>query len=309
MNLAEGKTRPDRITLGIALMVISVFMMSIQEALFKYFSSDLSLWQIFTLRGLFALLLLSLFILVKGVQRQIWIEAFGKWPILRSLYMTVMFISMYASIPFLSLSTAAAGMYTAPIFVALMSAYLIREPVGIIGWIAIVMGFTGVLVILQPGADAFSPWALCPVLGGFFYALANVTTRSKCQSVSLPALSLSLNLTLFTAGVIFSIVTMIILPSSEIAHAFPFLLGSWSAMGVSEWVLVILLAVLVVIIGMSVAGAYQYAPPTTVATFDYCYLIFMALWDFLIFETPPNLNTIIGIVLIITAGILIVRRH
>ena len=309
MNPVEQQTRPDRIMLGITLMIISVFMMSIQEALFKYFSSDLSLWQIFTLRGLLALFILSLLILLKGLRRQVWIEALGKWPLLRSLYMTMMFISMYASIPFLSLSTAAAGMYSAPIFVALMSAYLIREAVGITGWVAIVMGFTGVLVILQPGADAFSLWALCPVLGGFFYALANITTRSKCQRVSLPALSLSLNLTLFSAGVIFSFVTIIILPNSEITHSFPFILGVWAAMGVSEWVLVILLAVLVVIIGMSVAGAYQSAPPTTVATFDYCYLIFMAFWDYLIFDTPPNQNTIIGIVLIITAGILIVRRR
>jgi len=142
--------------MGITLIVVAVFMMSIQEALFKLFSADLSLWQIFTLRGLLALPLLFIIALVQGHRRSVWREALSKWPLLRSLLMTLMFIAMYSAIPFLNLSTAAAGIYTAPVFVTLMSAYMIGESVGIRGWIAIVVGFRGVVVILQTGSDAFS---------------------------------------------------------------------------------------------------------------------------------------------------------
>ena len=163
MNSDHSKSRPDRVMLGISLMVTAVFMMSIQEALFKQFSSGFSLWQLFTLRGLLALPLMAIIILIQGQPHHVWIEALGKWPLLRSLFLTMMFVPMYAAIPFLNLSTVAAGMYTAPLFVALMSAYLIGEPVGLIGWIAVAIGFAGVLVILQPGADAFStlPYYLC----------------------------------------------------------------------------------------------------------------------------------------------------
>ncbi|MFT4608240.1 MAG: membrane protein YdbS with pleckstrin-like domain, partial [Chitinophagales bacterium] len=101
--------RPDRVTLAITLIVVSVFLMSIQEALFKLFSADLSLWQIFTLRGVLALPLLFVIFVVQGHRRSVWREALSKWPLLRSLFMTLMFVAMYSAIPFLNLSTVAAG--------------------------------------------------------------------------------------------------------------------------------------------------------------------------------------------------------
>jgi len=70
-----------------------------------------------------------------------------------------------------------------------------------------------------------------------------------------------------------------------------------------------LLAALVVSIGMGLAGAYQSAAPAIVATFDYSYLIFVALWDYLFFSTAPNATTVVGMALIIGAGILVVRRR
>ncbi len=301
------QTRPDRTAFGVILIVIAVFMMSVQEALFKYFSADLSLWQTFTLRGLLALPLLFIIALVQGHQRSIWGSALQKWPLLRSLFMTLMFIAMYSAIPFLSLSTVAAGIYTAPVFVALLSAYIIGEPVGVRSWVAIAMGFGGVLVILQPGTDAFTYWTVLPVLGGFLYALSNVTTRSKCQAVSPAALALSLNVVLLLAGGILSVVILLWSPADELRYALPFLLGNWSAMGTSEWVLIALLAVLLVAIGMGLAGAYQSAQPSIVATFDYSYLLFVGLWDYLFFSVSPGGMAVFGMLLIITAGLLVVR--
>lgn len=65
---------------------------------------------------------------------------------------------------------------------------------------------------------------------------------------------------------------------------------------------------LVVAIQMGLAGAYKAARPTVVATFDYSYLIFAALWDFLVFSTTPGGTTGFGILLIIAAGLLVIRR-
>ena len=301
--------RPDRVTLGITLIVIAVFMMSIQEAVFKLFSADLSLWQIFTLRGLLALPLLIIIAFFQGHRRSVWREALSKWPLLRSLFMTLMFVSMYAAIPFLNLSTVAAGIYTAPVFVTLMSAYIIGEPVGTRGWIAIAMGFGGVLVILQPGADAFSFWAIVPVFSGFLYALSSITTRSKCQAVSPAALALSLNLALLLTGIVISGVLVFWQPVSELTNAYPFLFANWSVIKPSDWGVVLLLAGFTVAVGIMLAAAYQSAPPATVATFDYSYLIFMALWDVLFFSIALDGRIAIGILLIISAGLLVMRRR
>jgi len=303
------QVRPDKLALGITLMVTAVFMMSIQEALFKQFSADLSLWQIFTLRGLLALPLLFIIALARRQHSSLWPQAMSTWSLLRSLFMTLMFIAMYSAIPFISLATVAAGIYTAPVFVTLMSAYVIGEPVGRRGWMAITLGFTGVLVILQPGADAFSFWALLPVLGGFLYALSNVITRSKCQSVTLASMALSLNLALLLAGLILSAVMLLWQPDGELIQAYPFLFSEWTDIGTFEWAVISFLAVLVVAVSIALAGAYQSAPPSTVATFDYSYLIFMVLWDMLFFATTPSATTIFGIALIVIAGLLVMRRH
>ena len=308
MNLATQE-RPARTARGVTLIVSAVFLMSIQEALFKSFSADLSLWQTFTLRGLLALPLLVIIASLQGLRSGLWSGALQKWPLLRSLYMSLMFVAMYAAIPFISLSTVAAGIYTAPVFVTLLSAYVIGEPVDGRGWMCCVIGFTGVLIILQPGSDAFTLWAILPVLGGFLYALANVTTRSRCQDVSPAALSLSLNLALLLTGLLLSAVMLVWQPAAQLVTAYPFIFDGWSTLGATQWLLILLLAVLVVAIGMGLAGAYQSAAPTIVATFDYSYLIFVALWDYLFFATAPNGITVVGMLLIISAGLLVVRRR
>lgn len=303
------QARSNKTMLGIVLILIAVFLGSIQETLFKQFGAGLSLWQIFTLRGLFAVPLLFIFVFFKNRQTNLWADALGKWSLLRSLYMTLMFIAIYSSMPFLNLSTIAAGIYTSPIFVTLLSAYFINESVTIRGWIAIVMGFGGALAILQPGTDAFNFWSVLPVLAGFLYALSNVTTRSKCQNVSMSALTLSLNLALLMTGVLFSGILLIWQPGGELLSSFPYLFGGWSRLGESEWIFISLLVILVIVIGMALAGAYQLAPPPTVATFDYTYLILMAFWDYILFSNVPGGMTAFGILLIVAAGLLVTRRN
>jgi len=306
--VASVQQRPDRTTYGVTLVIIAVFLMSIQDTLIKHFSSELSLWQIFTLRGVMAVPLLIVAAFVTGRRREVISAALQKWPVIRSAMLVLMLSGMYASLPFLSLSVVAAGLYTAPVFVTLLSAYAINEPVGTRGWIAIGLGFSGVLVILQPGTDAFSYWTLLPVLGGFLIALSNIITRSKCLSVSPAALTLSLQLGFLLAGVVFSAALLWWPLPQALINSAPFVLDAWSGVSTSEWLLIAGLALFAIAISMTIAGAYQNAQPSVVATFDYSYLIFVVLWDYLFFATAPSLATTSGITLIVLAGFLVMRR-
>lgn len=307
-SLSSGRQRPDRTTFGVTLVVVAVFLMSIQDTLIKHFSADVSLWQLFTLRGSFAVPLLIVAASATGRRREIWSGAIQKWSMLRSALLVLMLAGMYASLPFLSLSVVAAGIYTAPVFVTLLSAYAINEPVGKRGWFAIGLGFTGVLVILQPGTDAFSYWTLLPVFGGFLYASSNIITRSKCQSVTPASLSLSLQMAFLLVGVVLSVAILWWPPSAALTDSAPFILRAWSNISTTEWALFSGLSVFAIAISMSLAGAYQLGRPSVVATFDYSYLIFVALWDYLFFATAPSVTTTLGITLIVLAGLLAVRR-
>jgi drug/metabolite transporter (DMT)-like permease len=245
---------------------------------------------------------------MQGLQMTALPAALQKWPLLRSLFMTLTFMAFYAAIPFLSLSTIGASMSIAPIFVTLLSAFVIREAVGWMGWVAVLVGFVGVLVLLQPGSDAFSLWALLPLVGALFYAMAHIIMRSKCQDVPLSAMALSLNLVMLAAGVIMSVLFFLWQPQSEMANAYPYIFGNWSSVGITEWLVLGLLAVLVIIIGMGMAGAYQAAPPSIISTFEYSYLIFVVFWDILFFDTSPTPLKLIGMVLIIAAGLMVLKR-
>ena len=78
-------------------------------------------------------------------------------------------------------------------------------------------------------------------------------------------------------------------------------------MGPRTWALVALMALLIVAITAGVAKAYQSAPPATIATFDYAYLIFAGVWGVLLFGETPAATTLIGMLVIAGAGLLVVR--
>jgi len=308
LTIDNVQARPQNIARGITLIVATMFVVSIQDVIYKFFSSELSIWQIFALRGQLALPLLFALAWVRGIGRDVLVDALRKWTLLRSFFMTLCFLAFYAAIPFLSLSTVGAANYMAPIFVTLLSAYVINEPVGLRGWIAVFAGFVGVIILLQPGTDAFSPWALLPVIGAVFYALSHILTRTKCLLVPLPTMALSLNIVMLSVGLIMSGIILIWQRSEALTRAYPYLLGGWSPVGTSDWLVLGLLAILTVVIGLGIAGAYQAASPSIVATFEYCYLVFVAMWDYLFFATSPNNATILGMLLIIGAGLMILRR-
>ncbi len=304
-----GEVRPQNIARGVMLILAAAFTISVQDVIFKLFSSELTLWQIFALRGVLAVPMVLTVSWVQGVQRGIVSAAFGRWPLLRSVLITMTFLAFYAAIPFLSLSTVGAANYIAPIFVTLLSAYVIGEAVGLRGWLGVLLGFAGVIVLLQPGTDAFSPWALLPVMGAAFYAMAHITTRAKCQNTPLAAMTLALNLIMLLAGVIVSSVLFLLKPEGEVAKAFPYIFGMWSAVETTDWLVLALLAGLAIIIGMMLAGAYQAAPPSTVSTFEYSYLAFVALWDILFFDMAPTITSTAGMILIVAAGLLVLQRR
>src|SRR5882724_3566110 len=141
--------RPQHIMRGVSLIIVAALTISIQDVVFKLFSSKLTLWQIFALRGVLVIPILFAALRVRGTHQGVVSAALGKWPLLRSVFISTSFLAFYAAIPFLSLSTVGAANYISPIFVTLLSAYAIREPVGPLGWLGVCIGFAGVVVLLQ----------------------------------------------------------------------------------------------------------------------------------------------------------------
>ncbi len=293
---------------GVPLIIAAALTISIQDVVFKLFSSELTLWQIFALRGILAIPLLMALLWIRGAHRGVVRLALGKWPLLRAVFITTTFLAFYAAIPFLSLSTVGAANYIAPIFVALLSAYAIKEPVGPLGWFGVLLGLTGVVILLRPGTDAFSLWSILPIIGAAFYALAHITTRVKCQDTPLPAISLAQNIVMMLAGLIVSALLIWAKPEGALVREYPYIFGLWSNVDLTDGLVLVILAGFTILISVLLAGAYQAAPPSIISTFEYSYLVFVAIGDILFFGIAPTFPSITGMALIVIAGLLVLRR-
>ena len=289
--------------LGVVLIVTATFLLAFCDALIKYLSDALSLWQLFVLAPLVSLPLLTIRLIGHAglaALRPISV----KWLALRSLLLLAMWILFYAALPWIPLTVAAVGIYTSPLFIALLAFFSRDERPTPRAWIAIILGFVGVLVALRPGGALFTPVMLLPVAAAFCYAWAMVLTRRHCAGERPQLLALGLNLSFLLAGVLGSI-------GSTITHPWPasqsFITGSWQAVDLFTLLLIVLYGLLMVTINTSVANAYQIAPSSLVGTFDYTYLPFAAAWGWLLFDEVPDLPILLGIALIMASGYLAMR--
>lgn len=296
----DGRT--DRNLRAAALIVVAVFLLSAADAAVKAVAADYSLWQVYAVRSAFSIPILLALLAFGGIGRSL--RILRPWVLLRSLLMVAMWMAYYAPLPSIDLSVAATAIYTAPLFIALFSSLFAGEAVGPYRWFGITLGFAGVLVILRPGADDFSPLALLPVLAGLLYALSAIVTRTRCASEDALVLALGLHVGLLTLGIVGSVVIALVepVPSDR------FLLGGWSAMAAKDWLILAGLGVVMVAVATGAARAYQIGTPAVVATFDYSYLVFATLWGVLFFSEVLDVMTVAGIVLIVVAGLFVLRR-
>lgn len=298
--------RPDQIAKGIVIILASVAAMAFADAVVKLLSADLTVWQVFAARSLFALPCLLALGSLKGASFR---TLLNKWVLLRSLLLVLTWVAFYASLPVLQLSVAAVAVYTNPILTALLSALILRETVSKSQWLGVVVGFAGVAVILQPGTAAFTWLIILPLSGAFFYSSAMVLTRAKCQDDNAVHLALGLHGAFIITGALATVILAVANLDPEVAGRYPFLLGDWAPMGRIEWGVMAGLGVLSAAYIVGVARAYQIAPPQIIGTFDYAYLISAAVWGFVFFAEKPDALTLLGMALIIGAGLLVSKRN
>lgn len=296
----------DNVLQGVILILAAVFLLALADALVKYLSASVSLWQLYVLASLMSLpTLIGVIIIRSGSRLGI---ASLRWVAVRSLLLLLMWIAYYAALPLIPLSVAAVAIYTTPLFIAILATSGTGEHLPRRMWGGIVFGFLGVLVVLRPSSDAFTAATLLPIIAAFLYALAMVATRRHCQREHPLVLALGLNLAFLTAGSLFSAVIAVI-GTAHLAELAPFLLSSWQPIEARGLFTIAAYALLLVTVNTAVARAYQIAPSALVGTFDYAYLIFASFWGYLLFHEIPDARTWLGMGMILASGILVLRQQ
>lgn len=304
--MKPATTKEDNISQGIMLIVGAVFLLALTDALVKYLSDSMSLWQLYVIASLLSLPVLGgLLIGTSGPRPHV---KSLRWVAIRSLLLLFMWIAYYAALPLIPLSVAAVAIYTTPLFIALLAAFSAGERLSWQAWVGIICGFLGVLVVLRPGEDTFTPATLLPVLAAIFYALAMMITRRHCQREHPLILTLGLNLAFLTAGIVFSVLVATG-ATAQLEERTPFLFAHWQPLDISDFLLIAAYTLLLIIVNSGVARAYQIAPLALIGTFDYAYLIFASAWGYLLFNEIPDAMTWLGMSMILTAGLVVLRQQ
>ncbi|PYG26509.1 DMT family transporter [Pelagimonas varians] len=275
---------------AVLAIVFAVFALSLGDALIKASAQSLPLWQMLVMRS--ALVIPLLWWLARRNNAQT--LRISGWVILRSGCLAVMWICYYISLPLMPLSVAAATYYTAPLIIVALASLVARTWPKVPVLLAISVGFLGVVLVIQPDVTDFQVAAFLPLFSAWLYACAMVMTAAKCRKDDPFVLAMMLNIALVLAG----------LAIGWFAGRDGALVSSvWQPVDFPVAATVFALAMIMFIGSLGAAIAYQKGPPATVAAFDYSYLVFSIIWGAVFFDEFPGAVALIGIFLIVGAGL------
>lgn len=294
-----GGGSPDNLPLAIGAILLATFALSLGDALIKALSAGLGLWQIFVLRS-------GLCLAVLGGAARVAFPGVRWWPHrpvlagLRSLMLVLMWVLYYVALPHMRLSVAAAVYYTLPLFILVFSAVVERQRMHGGALLAVLLGFAGVLFLLRPDADGIHGYVLLPLGSAILYALSMILTRTACRDEHPLTLTIALHVGFALVGLVGSLATRF--------GADGVLNEAWLVTGAREWLAIVVLAAAVLVGSYCAAVAYQAGPSATVGIFDFSYVGFAVLWGVLFFAEVPDVWAVLGILMIVCAGLLALRR-
>lgn len=274
-------------------------LMALQDTVVKMFNESLPLWQLFVLRSAIILPVLIFIARRRGVEVS---HVFRPWVLLRSLIVVAMYVAFYAALPVLDLAVVAGVYYTAPLWIVLFSAIFLQ--VSVTRWqiLTMLVAFCGVLIVLRPSGEAFTPASLIPLLAAVCYAFVAMITQSKLRDVGVVTMITSLNIVFVAVGVI----GIVILNVAQPDPGYPFLLLPWAPLTWTAFGATVLLSVISVGVHALLAHAYQRGPMATVASLDYSYLIFATVWSFFLLGSTPEIPVVLGMSIIGCAGVVMI---
>lgn len=271
------------------MMCVGVACLCVNDALAKTLTASYSPLQIQFLRNLIAL---PFAILIAWKM--------GGAPALRShrplahmlrggLWIAATYL-FFTSITYMGLAEATALIFVAPLFITALSALMFREHVGWRRWLAVAVGFLGVLIAVRPGTSAFETISLLPVATAFIYALLMLSARWVDTRESVWTLLLYMTAT----GALISLFLV------------PFV---WTPVNAQDLWLFAAVAIFGTAGMTLMTQAFRLAPAVVVAPLDYTAIIWATALGWLFWNEIPDALTFVGAAVIIASGVFIIWRE
>ncbi|MCZ6603975.1 MAG: DMT family transporter [Alphaproteobacteria bacterium] len=286
----QASYRPGgSVLVAIALLIGGTWAFSFIDALAKLLARDLPVIEILWGR-------LCVFVVIFAFFVAPW-----RWPgllvsprvglqIFRALIPIVASWLAYVALKTMSLADMTAITFASPFFLTALSVVLLGERVGVHRWTALVIGFTGVLVIIRPGAGVFDWVAVLPVGAAFLYAIFQVTTRMLTEKAGPETVMLYTGLV-------------------GVAATTPFAVAYWQTPTLAQWGLIVASGVGHITAHILFVMAFSRAEAAQLSPFNYVKIVAALFLGYVLFSEIPDAVSIAGMTIVIASGLYVVHRE
>ncbi|SCM77353.1 putative integral membrane protein [uncultured Pleomorphomonas sp.] len=271
--------------LGIFMMFFGDFTFAVNDIMGKWLASTFPAGQIVLVRSLAALVVLVPLLLKGGAPELVRLERPGM-QMSRAGLATAEIVFFYMAIRFLPLADVMTFYLAGPIYVAALSPWLLGERVGRRQWLAIAIGFAGVVFVLRPGSGSLSWAAVISIAGSLCYAMVVVQSRQLRGTPD--------RVLVFWQTIGALVVGAVLAPFG------------WVEPGLTDLVMLAALGIISMTAHLCIARSLKLAPAAVVAPIQYSLLLWAILFGWLVFGDRPRPSMLIGAAVIVVAGLVVV---
>ena len=274
--------------LGFLYMFMSICAFSIMDVIVKW-SVDYPIGQVLFFRGFFGILFYFL-IIPRDRIRDFYVTKRAGLHFLRCFSGLIALVAIFIALRSLPLATVVSISFAAPIFTTIFSIFLLSEKVGIYRWLAVIIGFIGILVITEPGISSLNIYYIFPIIFclGLSYVAIAIRQLSTTEPVWLISFYFSLSITLLS---------FLTIPQG------------WVMPDFRDFVILSMVGVFGGVANLWLGQSYKYSEVSLVTPLKYLALLFAILFGYFIWDEIPTVKTLFGALLVIISTMIIFRRE
>ena len=269
-------------------MFISICAFSIMDLIVKW-SDTYPLGEVLFFRGFFGVLF-YFFIIPKQRVKNFYYTKRAGLHFLRCLFGLIALIAIFIALRNLPLATVVSISFAAPIFTTIFSIFFLSEKVGFYRWLAVFVGFFGIIIITEPGFSSLNIYYIYPII--FCLGLSYVAIAIRQLSTTEPVWLISLN---FSAAI--TIVSLFTIPYG------------WIMPNFKDFFLLSLIGIFGGVANLWLSQSYKFSEVSLVTPLKYLALVFAIIFGYFIWNEVPTIKTLLGALLVILSSIIIFRRE
>ena len=274
--------------LGFLYMFLSICAFSLMDIIVKW-SVEYPIGQVLFFRGFFGIVF-YFFIIPKNRLHNFYVTKRSGLHSLRCISGLIALVAIFIALRKLPLATVVSISFAAPIFTTIFSIFLLNEKVGIFRWLAVIIGFFGIMIITEPGISQLNIYYIFPIIFclGLSYVAITIRQLSSSEPVWLISFYFSLAITLLS---------FLTIPQGWILPSF------------NHFIILSLIGIFGGVANLWLSQSYKYSEVSLVTPLKYLALVFAIIFGYFIWGEIPTIKTLLGAFLVIISTLIIFKRE